>query len=331
MRPTELNPLFASAAGADRHRPAPDRAAEEGAARCRPASPSRACSICCGTCRPASSTGAPSRRSPTAVPGTIATLEGARPQAQGPRRAATRERPTRSRARTTPAASISCSSTPSTSSSSASSPSGEERYVSGRIERYGETLQMTHPDYIVAPEQRDDLPMLEPVYPLTAGLSGKILLKAARQALERAARGPRVAGADLARSSAAGPASSRRCSACTGRPMPPTSRPARCPGSGSPTTSCSRASSRSRSCGRASRRQPGRRVTGDGRIRARDRRRAALRADALAARGRCARSRPTWQRRAACCGCCRATSARARRWSRCWPWRSRSKPARRPR
>ncbi len=65
-------------------------------------------------------------------------------------------------------------------------PVGEERYVSGRVERYGETLQMAHPDYIVAPEARGDLPLLEPVYPMTAGLSGKVLLKAERQALERA-------------------------------------------------------------------------------------------------------------------------------------------------
>jgi ATP-dependent DNA helicase RecG len=64
-------------------------------------------------------------------------------------------------------------------------PEGETRYVSGRVERYGETLQMTHPDYIVAPEARGDLPMLEPVYPLTAGLSGKVLYKATRQAIER--------------------------------------------------------------------------------------------------------------------------------------------------
>ena len=64
-------------------------------------------------------------------------------------------------------------------------PVGEERYVSGRVERYGETLQMSHPDYIVAPAQRDELPMLEPVYPLTAGLSGKIMQKASRQALDR--------------------------------------------------------------------------------------------------------------------------------------------------
>ncbi|MBL8884614.1 MAG: ATP-dependent DNA helicase RecG [Hyphomicrobium sp.] len=64
-------------------------------------------------------------------------------------------------------------------------PIGEIRYVSGRIERYGETLQMSHPDYIVAPAARGDMPMLEPVYPLTAGLSGKVLQKAARHAVER--------------------------------------------------------------------------------------------------------------------------------------------------
>ena len=65
-------------------------------------------------------------------------------------------------------------------------PVGEERYISGRVERYGETLQMAHPDYIVAPEARGDLPLLEPVYPLTGGLSGKVLLKAERQALDKA-------------------------------------------------------------------------------------------------------------------------------------------------
>lgn len=64
-------------------------------------------------------------------------------------------------------------------------PVGAMRYVSGRIERYGETLQMAHPDYIVAPEARGDLPLLEPIYPLTAGLSGKVLQKAARQMLDR--------------------------------------------------------------------------------------------------------------------------------------------------
>ena len=64
-------------------------------------------------------------------------------------------------------------------------PEGSIRFVSGRVELYGDKLQMTHPDYIVAPEHRDDLPLLEPVYGLTAGLSGKVLLKAVRQAVDR--------------------------------------------------------------------------------------------------------------------------------------------------
>jgi ATP-dependent DNA helicase RecG len=64
-------------------------------------------------------------------------------------------------------------------------PEGSVRYVSGRIETYNDKKQMPHPDYIVAPEARAELPLLEPVYPLTAGLSGKVLLKAVRGALER--------------------------------------------------------------------------------------------------------------------------------------------------
>ncbi len=64
-------------------------------------------------------------------------------------------------------------------------PVGEVRFVSGRIERYNDQMQMTHPDYIVAPDKRDDLPMLEPVYPLTAGLSGKVMQKACKQAADR--------------------------------------------------------------------------------------------------------------------------------------------------
>lgn len=64
-------------------------------------------------------------------------------------------------------------------------PEGEIRYVSGRVEQYGDHLQMTHPDYIVSAEGRKDLPLLEPVYGLTAGLSGKVMVKAARQAVDR--------------------------------------------------------------------------------------------------------------------------------------------------
>src|SRR5262249_48799846 len=66
-------------------------------------------------------------------------------------------------------------------------PVGGTPTASGPIESYNDAKQMVPPDYIVTPQTRADLPMLEPVYPLTAGLSGKILLKACRQALDRVA------------------------------------------------------------------------------------------------------------------------------------------------
>jgi ATP-dependent DNA helicase RecG len=64
-------------------------------------------------------------------------------------------------------------------------PEGEIRVVSGRVELFNGGLQMTHPDYIVAPEKADELPALEPVYPLTAGLTTRMLGKACRQASDR--------------------------------------------------------------------------------------------------------------------------------------------------
>ena len=63
-------------------------------------------------------------------------------------------------------------------------PPDTEVYVSGRIEKYGEKLQMMHPDHIVGLEALNTLPLLEPVYALTAGLSGKVLHKLIGKALD---------------------------------------------------------------------------------------------------------------------------------------------------
>jgi len=41
-------------------------------------------------------------------------------------------------------------------------PVGTKRIVSGRIERFGGRLQIVHPDYIVSPEQADQLPRTNP-------------------------------------------------------------------------------------------------------------------------------------------------------------------------
>ncbi|MFM7084718.1 MAG: ATP-dependent DNA helicase RecG [Hyphomicrobium sp.] len=64
-------------------------------------------------------------------------------------------------------------------------PVGEIRYVSGRVEKYGEKLQITHPDYIVEEKKRSDIPILEPIYPLTAGITAKFIQKCIKVALQK--------------------------------------------------------------------------------------------------------------------------------------------------
>lgn len=65
-------------------------------------------------------------------------------------------------------------------------PEGAAVTVSGRIELYSGRKQMVHPDHIVPAERKAEIPAVEPVYPLTAGLTGKSVQKAVAQALERA-------------------------------------------------------------------------------------------------------------------------------------------------
>ena len=62
-------------------------------------------------------------------------------------------------------------------------PEGEVRLISGKVEHYLGQVQITHPDYIVSLENAAELPAVETVYPLTAGLSGKILRKAIHAAI----------------------------------------------------------------------------------------------------------------------------------------------------
>lgn len=64
-------------------------------------------------------------------------------------------------------------------------PEGEKRVISGEVEAYGGQIQMTHPDHMLTLEDAAKLPPYEPVYPLTAGLSGKVLTKAILAGLER--------------------------------------------------------------------------------------------------------------------------------------------------
>ena len=65
-------------------------------------------------------------------------------------------------------------------------PVGETRVVSGRIQHYGDEVQITHPDNIGTAEELNTLQAIEPVYKLTAGLNARPLVKAIRSALDEA-------------------------------------------------------------------------------------------------------------------------------------------------
>ena len=66
---------------------------------------------------------------------------------------------------------------------SRSLPVGQRRIVSGRVERFRDTLQMVHPDHVLTLEEFEKMPLIEPVYPMTAGVTSKPLYKAVRGAL----------------------------------------------------------------------------------------------------------------------------------------------------
>jgi ATP-dependent DNA helicase RecG len=65
-------------------------------------------------------------------------------------------------------------------------PVGATRIVSGRVEHFNNQIQITHPDHIFAPEDAAAMKLIEPVYRLTAGLTLRVVAKAAEAALQRA-------------------------------------------------------------------------------------------------------------------------------------------------
>ena len=64
-------------------------------------------------------------------------------------------------------------------------PIGERRLISGRVELFQGRVQMAHPDHILPPSQASKMPVFEPIYPLTAGLTPKILRRTITDALTR--------------------------------------------------------------------------------------------------------------------------------------------------
>ncbi len=64
-------------------------------------------------------------------------------------------------------------------------PTGQRRLVSGRIELFDGIAQMVHPDHVLRPEDAAELPEYEPVYPLAAGVTQKLVIKGVAGALAR--------------------------------------------------------------------------------------------------------------------------------------------------
>ena len=62
-------------------------------------------------------------------------------------------------------------------------PTGQRRVVSGRIELFDGEGQMAHPDHVVPLDEAEETPAFEPVYPLTAGVTQKLMYRATRGAL----------------------------------------------------------------------------------------------------------------------------------------------------
>lgn len=75
-------------------------------------------------------------------------------------------------------------------------PEGEKRWVSGRIEWFNRSPQMVHPDIVATEAEFATLPLVEPVYPQTEGISSRQIAKQVGHAFERLAHLPEWQDAD---------------------------------------------------------------------------------------------------------------------------------------
>jgi ATP-dependent DNA helicase RecG len=76
-------------------------------------------------------------------------------------------------------------------------PMGAERVVSGRVELYNGQPQMAHPDKVTSADKLAQIASLEPVYPLTAGVTLNTIQKAIHFALDKMPLLPEWHDADL--------------------------------------------------------------------------------------------------------------------------------------
>ncbi|WP_284943673.1 ATP-dependent DNA helicase RecG [Acidisoma cladoniae] len=64
-------------------------------------------------------------------------------------------------------------------------PVGATLVISGKLERYGDRLTLPHPDYVLPLAKAGEMPLIEPVWPLTAGVTNRLLGRAMTGALRQ--------------------------------------------------------------------------------------------------------------------------------------------------
>ena len=64
-------------------------------------------------------------------------------------------------------------------------PPGSKLLVSGKLENFSDRLTMPHPDHLLTIERQAEMPAIDPVWPLTAGLFPRQVAKCMAQVLER--------------------------------------------------------------------------------------------------------------------------------------------------
>ena len=62
-------------------------------------------------------------------------------------------------------------------------PTGQRRLISGKTEFFDGIAQMVHPDHVLRLDEAASLPLYEPVYPLAAGITQKMVAKAVQGAM----------------------------------------------------------------------------------------------------------------------------------------------------
>jgi ATP-dependent DNA helicase RecG len=64
-------------------------------------------------------------------------------------------------------------------------PAGSKRIISGKAQFYNSEINIVHPDYVLSLSEKNKLPIIETIYPLTNGLTQKIARKSILNALEK--------------------------------------------------------------------------------------------------------------------------------------------------